>query len=299
MKKYLPVFFFLFQLETIPAQVVFCPPGAEWNYLFNAFNLSSNPKFINERIKYVRDSVIGVDTVKVLSHKLFFNFVNPANSGPTLIKQKGDTIWMRNIRTQHTWQVLYNFAAMAGQSWTVSFVPNTTFTTIVNSASDTVVNGYTLKTLKVTWTTSNWGTNSLQIIERLGTSEFLFFYPSFMETDGDIFAERLCYKDEEFGLLKYTPNDCSYSYTVSLGENIPGKQLKLMPNPVTDYLMIESREQLETEFSDLMGNKIFFPGLILENNEARIDLTALPIGFYFLKVFYSGQLSGVYKIIKE
>jgi hypothetical protein len=69
--------------------------------------MSNNLTSYNEQIKYVRDSILGIDTVKILEHKRFFYDLNyNINSKAlTLIRQRGDTIFMRSRLTQNTWQV--------------------------------------------------------------------------------------------------------------------------------------------------------------------------------------------------
>ena len=94
MKK-LALLFALVSLTTkTKAQVVFCPAGAEWNYYFSA-DLSGSLE--NETVKYLRDTVIGTDSVKILRSSRLYSDGNP--SPPdflTHIKQKGDTIFFNN-----------------------------------------------------------------------------------------------------------------------------------------------------------------------------------------------------------
>jgi len=100
--------------NNIFSQIKFCPPGAEWHYLFNTNNLNPKPHFENETVKYIGDSINGSDTIKILSHTRFLEGFNYDYSGKTFIKQKGDTIFMRNKYTQNSWQILYNFSVGAG-----------------------------------------------------------------------------------------------------------------------------------------------------------------------------------------
>lgn len=104
----------LFLICPVKSQVVFCPPGAEWNYLFS---MDFSYAKYNETIKYKGDTIIGLETMKILTHQKFFTQINMANYGPTYIKQKGDTIFMKNGKTFNKWQILYNFDASTGHFW--------------------------------------------------------------------------------------------------------------------------------------------------------------------------------------
>src|SRR5690606_23110318 len=114
MKKLLHnIIFFGFVFNTY-SQVVFCPKGAAWTYLFETWPAQMYPS----KIIYKNDSVIGQDTVKVLVHTKIYKNQNLCSYYKyTLLKQKGDTIFFRNDRTDGLWQILYNFATPPGQFW--------------------------------------------------------------------------------------------------------------------------------------------------------------------------------------
>src|ERR1043165_6473023 len=105
MKQLLLLFLIFLVTTKIQAQVVFCPPGAEWHYNFRTEFLQRTD---NVTIKYVGDTLWGLDLLKILSATRFYVDQNCRSVSRTLIKQKGDTIFMNNNRTQNSWQILYN-----------------------------------------------------------------------------------------------------------------------------------------------------------------------------------------------
>jgi hypothetical protein len=145
----------LFVFKSSYAQIVFCPPGASWNYSFVYIPAPNGIyNYVNEQIAYVKDSLIGGEPAKVLTHRFYYEQcyqVGQLQPKETYIKQRGDTVFFRNARTQHTWQILYNFASPPGGSWKTTLldaydIPYTT-TLTVDSISQEVKNGFNLKKL--------------------------------------------------------------------------------------------------------------------------------------------------------
>lgn len=304
-------------MHKVPAQVVFSPIGAEWHYLF-VFSIFKT--YYNENIKYVRDSVVATENVKVLKQKNFYNLCNPpGNRGNviTVIKQRGDTVFFRNQATLNTWQILYNFATPAGQSWTTtinSIVLNSvslTFTTTVDSVSYVTINNFLLKKLFVRQQYS--GTtffNTSEIIERLGSTKFLFNYifplgpnPGAIHCDG---ATRfLCYGDSAFGLEKFANQPCDFVDGLSLKENnYQNYNVRIYPNPANCFLTIESEatlpDELQLEFSNAIGTYIKRIQLhSSEPNFKEVDVKDLSKGMYVLRIFSKNENIYLAKFIKE
>jgi len=270
---------------------VFCPPGAEWNYHFAWYG----NQFYNEKITYVRDTVITPDTLKLLrSTRLYFN-CNPCCNFYTYIKQKGDTIFFKNFATQYTWQILYNFAAQAGQGWQTTFqgLPSGSLTTTsytVSSVSTVTINNIPLKRLNI---------GSDYVTERLGWKQFLFMLKNTSGCDGEIFISGVCYRDNAIGLVQYTSYDCDSEGILGLNNlNERNYQVKLSPNPTKDLLNVETnlQEEIEIEFTDLSGRKV---KQLTFRQTQKIDLSGLEKGIYFLRVYEGKSLIATEKIIKE
>lgn len=79
----------------------------------------------------------------------------------------------------------------------------------------------------------------------------------------------------------------------SINENLSSKNnLSLYPNPVTNFLNIESKNnKIETiQIIDIMGNWV--ENIIVESNQIQIDLSHLNNGIYFvMSIFENGQIN--------
>ncbi|MBA3681465.1 MAG: T9SS type A sorting domain-containing protein [Bacteroidetes bacterium] len=303
MKKTLTTFILLFHLAlTFKAQIVFCPPGAEWHHTFTMLGMPPVLGTVqNHTTKYIKDSIMGVDTVKVLQHTRFFKECNSTNAYLTLIKQKGDTVFMKNAITQNTWQILYNFAALPGHSWKNSLLNSNstirTYTITVDTVKFITVNSFTLKQLVVKYNfnlNSNIVSETAKITERFGCDQFLFNYhnETYGLCDYDYFSEFLCYQDSTFGLKQFTNKPCDYNITVGIKENSNISAFNLLPNPADTKLRIE-----------LLNDQHITKALILNNlgqivldkeidpidKEISIDIQKLPDGFYTLKLLNTSR----------
>ena len=305
MKNLLLLFTTLLIFNKNNAQIVFCPPGAEWHY--NFVPVGSHNTVVNETIKYVRDSVIGSETLKVLAHTRFYTRCNPASLSPfiTLIKQKGDTVFFSNSITQQTWQVLYNFAAQAGQGWQTTYLmygslTNTvvTKTCSVSSVSSVTLNNTALKRINI---------GSDYITERFGWNNFLFMFSGDPSCHSDQYAWNLCYKDDSFGLQQFLSLPCDFSGAIPNGLEVYYKNnsIKIFPNPTSNILNLKlenqtGSENYEVRLVSVLGKEILSPQRIKNEDENFVlDLSAVEKGIYFVQVFEKGKLVATEKIVKE
>jgi hypothetical protein len=303
--------FFLSLFLKFKSQVVFCPPGAEWHHTFTMLGMSPvNGTIQNHKTKYIKDSIIGIDTVKVLQHSRFFKECNFISNPITLIKQKGDTIFMRNTITQNNWQILYNFAALPGHSWKNSLLNSNstirTYTTTIDSINYINVNSLNLKQLYVKYSSnsvSNYTfTESAIITERFGCNTFLFNYHN--ETlgfcDYDYLSGFLCYQDSVFGLKQFTNKSCDYNISVGLKQN-SNETLSfiLSPNPANTYLNIEfidAQKINKAVIVNNLGQIIFEISLNQDNKKSTINIDNLPSGSYLIRLIGSDHSeNGIYK----
>lgn len=77
--------------------IVFCPPGAEWNYNFKMTAGGAPPPHSYtylEKIKYTRDTLMNGNFYKVIQHKEFFSRCGDGYPGLTVLRQNGDTIFL-------------------------------------------------------------------------------------------------------------------------------------------------------------------------------------------------------------
>lgn len=307
MKHFLLLFFVINLAQAVQSQVVFSPPGAEWRY---SFFWGFPYRIENEKIAYVRDSTLGGAQVKVLAHRRFYSAYNPFDYKLTLIRQVGDTVFFRSEITEHTWQILYNYAAQAGQSWqttiqlddiNTSIPVLTTHTVSVDSVKNVIVNSVNLRRLFVKYSESNVSTYSRVITERFGADPFMFNYSNLIDgSDYDMILYFLCYKDNVFGVKQFTNYSCDYSDYMSISENYSGSGLGVYPNPSAEVLHIKELNSYavrKMEIVDGLG-KI---KTSIENKEVsdRIDISGLDGGMYLLKIYINQQQPFVFKFMKQ
>lgn len=307
MKRFLYTVLVLSALVEIKSQIVFCPPGAEWHY-----NFQDGPAWWNiihnEKAKYARDSVLGSETVKVINHQHFSHdcsFYLPF----TLIKQSGDTVFIRNARTFNKWQILYNFAATTGQSWQDSLkglypgqiiVYSTTVTTVGSDVS----NGFTLKKLYVSTSYTASGENpsspySYAITERYGSDIFLFPFKYSKGCEAGMFNSFLCYEDNTFGLKQFSSRSCDHTAGLDVSTFEGSEEIKIYPNPALDIVQIELDNSTNPTLTlfDVSGREVLIQ--TLNKTISEIDLHELPPGIYFLQISNDQKIISTQKFIKQ
>ena len=306
------IIIFSWSIQT-EGQIVFCPTGAEWNY---SFKVNFPYYCYNVKIKYIKDSIVNGETLKVLSHGAYYRYcTNGPPSALTFIKQQGDTVFMKNAATQNSWQILYNYAATAGQSWisTISsfynFSVTVTYTITVDSVKTITVNNFVLRQLFVKFKNSNnpsITSTTTQIIERFGVEGYMFNYDNPIKaSDCDGVRYFLCYRDDEFGLTQFTDKPCDYVDYVGLAENYQEANIKIYPNPANDIFTISSEDELINSDSfvsikDLTGREIKQVAINnLDSDPGRIDIADLAKGVYILNLSNNNELVYTGKLIKS
>lgn len=311
MKKHLLLFLLIFTFSKQIAQVVFCPPGAEWRVMWTGGMSSQN--IYNRTITYARDTVISSVSYKVIQQQSFYP--EPCaniNSQISVIKQSGDTVFFRNANSSHTWQILYNFAATAGQSWTTAIRSSTSavdvHTVTVQSVNTVTINNFPLRTMFVSVNffqvyNSYVSTYSMTIIERLG-SDYLFNFRNQMSggCDVGVFLSGLCYRDNAFGLTQYNAaRSCDFTNVGVREYETINTSIKLYPNPASTYLIVDMDTWKGTytiKIQNSMGQ--FVDGKITATGSTvQLNVETLPEGIYLLQIFDGTELKGVKKFRKE
>jgi hypothetical protein len=280
--KLLPLYLLLPLSYT--SQVVFCAPGAVWTGL-QATSFWYPGASNQTRIVYTGDTIFDADTVKKLKHLLFYDECNSFHEITTYIKQKGDTILMKSNKTFEKWEVLYNFAAKAGDSWNTTFATQSsgavTFKTIVDSVKSVTENGLTLRQLHVRTLYPNTFIPTRQITERYGLG-FLFAFHYRGCNDGDRFLGPLCYTDKQFGTKYFGTLPCDYENPVGLPVNGQGiGPYRAYPSPVSSKLKVENiTATVRLLVVDILGNSLIETGLIDDHGgySYELDLASLPAG---------------------
>jgi hypothetical protein len=274
------------------SQTEFLPHiNAEWHYQFGkAFDFT----LYNESVKYVRDTMIGSESGKVVKHTRLRKECNTIGNYLTVFRKVNDSVFFRNSLTNQNWQMLINYNATSGQTWTFTVQNNDnspqTFSVTVNSTGTKTVNGIGHKYLKVTYNLYNpFISNSMSyndtIFERYASPVFLFnfFDKAAPACDFDASKGLLCYSDSTFGLKQFTAYSCNYT-NVGLNENFrENSSIKAWPNPASDKLFVKDESGLQmslnVEISDYLGRS-----LITQAEASEIDLRLLPPGIYFVRI---------------
>jgi len=284
------------------AQVVFCPPGAQWNYEF--YSSWFPPYSKNEKVVYVGDTIIGTDTCKILQHSYFLLWCN-LHIPKTFIKQKGDTIFFRNQQTEQSWEILYNFAAKKGDTWQTTVKQSNTslmtYTFTVDSLDFVVYNGHILKRLILA---GPGAFEQRQILERIGLNWFVFNYPytTVSSCKSFMMRELLCYKDSTFEQTMLSELPCDYATSVnSLEEN--STRIKISPNPARSgfYLShnLQNPQQINIEIKDIFGKLVFSTVSSQSANKLYIPIGDLNTGMYLISVKQNDKIIYNSKLIKQ
>lgn len=262
------------------------------------------------KIKYIKDTLIASNTVKVIEHTGFYLDCNYSLPIRTLILQKGDTILMRNYLTQNNWQILYNFSLQPGFSYSTTIrsswdsQTNMVFTIVLDSLKNINVNGITLKQQYVKYfSPCNPFGHPAVITERFGSNNFMFNYcnAASESCDNDFFKRFLCYKDSTFGTAQFTAFPCDYSNPVGIAENSTNEfSMSIFPNPGAEFIELHfnfNNGHRKIEFTDLSGRII--KQLVLDKN-GSVDIRELEAGLYLLSVYSDeGVWIGKSKFIKS
>jgi len=290
----------------LKAQVVFCPSGAQWNYLFSGTIWSPTVSH-NETIVYVKDSIENNETIKLLVHNR-----SAANCSQwikrTWIKQRGDTLYYRNKFTHEKWVILYNFATPSGQTWQSRvidhpFLGDTVFTTTVLAVGAIVENGFTLRQMTVS--VSPGSAYPRVITERFGARSFMFLYNTRQSSscDGDVFIEYLCYSDSAFGTKQFTEKECQHNNPLSFGDDETIKfSLTGFPNPTKSGFNLNYSAQntlpVNIELKDQIGKTVFSTTSKLNESEHYIPLEDLSNGIYIIQVKQNDKIIHQAKVVK-
>jgi hypothetical protein len=92
-------------------------------------------------------------------------------------------------------------------------------------------------------------------------------------------------------------NGNAYTQITITGLNVPGiSQLKVYPNPVNDFLFIETESDYSVELISINGHHIFRKSL---NGNDQLDMKGVNSGLYLLRILKSDRLPEVILIIKQ
>lgn len=88
-------------------------------------------------------------------------------------------------------------------------------------------------------------------------------------------------------------NYCEYGTPLSLDDMVGRDQILVYPNPTRDKINIKSKNEVDVDVYDLLGNHI-----IHQKKAKEVDMINLPSGIYDLRITFKGMIIN-HKIIKQ
>jgi hypothetical protein len=222
-----------------------------------------------------------------------------------------DTIYFYNQDIDN-FEILYNFNAIAGDSWQIRTKDHEdkidTVEIKVDSTGMININDKQLKKLYVTYkynykhSSSDWietYQDRSTIIESLGDINFLININDKYRgvCDIDFIHSLRCYEDTVLGYYSTGYRDsCTYTYKwTSINNKSVSNILKVYPNPFNNVLTISN------DFDENIYYEIYsFNGLLIKSGtENEIDLSYVKYGVYILRAKINNENIKSIKIIKH
>ena len=88
-------------------------------------------------------------------------------------------------------------------------------------------------------------------------------------------------------------NYCEFGTPLSLDDMVGRDQILVYPNPTRDKINIKSKNEVDVDVYDLLGNHV-----IHQKKAKEVDMINLPSGIYDLRITFRGMIIN-HKIIKQ
>jgi hypothetical protein len=289
--------FFLLALSTFSQSVAqsFAPIGAEWHY-DNWHYDGFTPIVTTYHVKVIADTLVDGHSCALL------------NNGE-ILRSDSDRVFRF---TDGEFSLLYDFAAMPGQVWTVTdpltWCSSLSGTIRVDSVGSSVINGLTLRHLWVSFPLNDqWGFEPFDpdanlIIERIGPMGYMIPKP-YCVADEPYVGSLRCYEDDDLGHYETgIASTCDYTSVGGVGDFVSqndSRICKVYPNPAYDILQMETFYTSECQVTfylyDSNGRKIV--SAQLANGETNyLYVGDLPSGIYTI-VCMSEAISQMERIV--
>lgn len=181
----------------------FAPVGATWYYTEHFFMGFPDPEEDYIQFKSEKDTLIYGELCRKITkrHKIL------CNDRPDVeyVFTRNDTVFYFD-NDVNDFQILYDFNAEKGDSWTVQVSNSDSITVVVDSIGQTYINGKSLKKWFVRYVCSennvhHQGESEAVIVETIGDLSYLFNIGGYWFTpcDGNSSGGLRCYMDDEIG----------------------------------------------------------------------------------------------------
>lgn len=222
-----------------------------------------------------------------------------------LLRWQNDTLFRReyiyNLDVLEEDQIMICMNAQPGDSWKLSelifgdtedYDCDTSYVT-VDSVGTMDINGNTLRWLAVhSNLPSTFGYNG-KIVEGYGFingSIFLNGMPCAPNFDYYRYFPD-CYTSPQYGLLTTQNATCNAFDAVGL-EHTASRKIQIYPSPTSTTLFIKSENEPVRKFELISptGKTVNSQTFTSPSTEASIDVSNLPTGIYFIRIFVNGKI---------
>ncbi len=277
-------------------------PGSVWRY--NFINLSGQGYI---QIEAAGDTVIeGINCNKLVKRIFQRNaFTGTTQNFVIGNEYTYDTNGVAMLYFDNAFDTLYNFNAIAGETWNVAGVSpiqsvcNETSVIEVIAAENVTINGVVLKQLIVDYKYRTTGTFIIRdtIIERIGTlRQYMIPWDLCLSTvDGNEGGELRCFNDNEIG--EYKHNFFSNCNVLVNNEDWFAQNIKVYPVPFSEVLVFKNDNGIDISavaIKDLAGNIVYTEKYLPE----YINTQNFTQGIYFLEVIDNYGNRSIKKLIK-
>jgi Secretion system C-terminal sorting domain len=295
MKKIIMLYLLGLGLNLTSQTTDFAPNGAKWVYC------QLNPVLPNYQIPFNVEVTFDT-TVNNINCRKIFGLGGCGFSDISYLYNVSDSVLLWSKFT-NKFELLYNFKANAGESWTVfseqNFPPNFKSLKVnVDSVSYITIGGIYRKVQHVSFEPENFWTWGNQIIAGLGNNEV--FSPIYGICEFMPCGIR-CYEDTdiEIHFVNY-PCDTS-GVIVSYDEIKYLRKFEIYPNPASSRLslIMQTTNLTFCHITDIVGKTMLQVNIPKSShtNQYDIDISILPIGIYLLSVRDKQGLIGVKKLV--
>lgn len=281
----------------------FAPIGAKWHYTETIYQPHGGVSFFTAEV--IKDTTIKDKQCRQIVSKGQCGY---HTSDTNYVYQEDSIVFFYNINA-NTFQILYNFKAKKGDSWTsIIYVMHKFLDTLIATV-DTVftvsINGFDLIRQGIKYTypglqACNICFYTAEVTEIIGDIHFLFNLQSNkVICDGSSIDGLRCYEDSQFGFYSTGIADsCEYIYTTTgIPKAVQNFDFELFPNPTSGYLRIMNgnNDIMTFELRDMFGGVLLIERFI---NSAMLDIKTLPDGLYIATVSHDNKIIGHKKIVK-
>lgn len=321
------LFAFLLIYQLGVSQLMFCPPGATWNYAEKG--VVAGIDGIME-FKYTNDVVVNGISCKTIQGN--FNGIRIGYTGngnaiiPNVVNYKiyesNKVVYLYNGTSFDT---VVNFNAAIGDKWRELYRSQSSrcsnkrgYFSVIDTNHITI-NNLSLKRIQAAYyqipintPTAAVLTYTTYFIERILNQGSIFnaygdlfsYYCAYNTVSENPSFNFLCYHDDAFPTYQSTTRNCDDLTGVSQS-HFQRYGLYVYPNPTNDMLTLtfeSSYNAANCKFRiiDVLGHEKYSydcgPDLLKINS---IDLSSLPKGLYFLQVWQEAKLLATEKVLKD